>query len=279
MWEEFSCKMLMLPREYLFSTAFTLNKEVSGLPRLGDPRNYSISVLKCHLLDKKRMINPLYTESTRAAKIFCFSSELQQYLLETCTQDWPGRLSWRLSPQTTALWSRKMWKHGEITGKSWWNEVSVAGQGTGTDREFVSGRERFTSSPRAEGGFRKEQYLPFNQRRCQAVHCPLSCLCPFPSWPKLFRGIFKIHICFGWWARLNPCHEMCAFQSSRSRNFRPKGKVRDLPGFPTGRVLLMEQILHPMANRRVGEPSTALTHPKPGEKWGTPSQHPARNWT
>lgn len=56
----------MLPREYLFSTAFTLNKEVSGLPRLGDPRNYSISALKCHLLEKKLMINPLYTEDRKS---------------------------------------------------------------------------------------------------------------------------------------------------------------------------------------------------------------------
>lgn len=104
--------MLMLPREYLFSTAFTLNKEVSGLPRLGDPRNYSISVLKCHLLDKKRMINPLYTESTRAAKIFCFSSELQQYLLETCTQDWPGRLFWRQPSDNNTLEQKnvKTWR-------------------------------------------------------------------------------------------------------------------------------------------------------------------------
>lgn len=53
------------------------------------------------------MINSLYTESMRAAKILYFISELQQYLLETCTQDWPGKLFWRLNPQTTALWSRK----------------------------------------------------------------------------------------------------------------------------------------------------------------------------
>lgn len=161
-----------------------------------------------------------------------------------------------------------MWKWGDIIGESWWNEVDV-GQGTGTDRKFVSSWQSFTSSPRHELGFRKEQYLPFNQRWCQAVLCPFSCLCPFSPGPKLFTGNFNIHVSFGHSAHLSPCHEMCVFQRNCSRDFRSKGRVGDLAGFPTGRILPMGQILHPVAERRVGEPSIALTYPKLCGKWST----------
>lgn len=219
------------------------------------PQKWFCSSPKMLLIGEKHMINSLYTAWEQPE----YSISALQYLLETCTQDWPGKLFWRLNPQTTALWSRKMWKQGEISEKSWWNEVRAAGQGIGNGREFVSSWERFSSSPGDELGFGKEQCLPFHQ-----------CLCPFPAGPKLFTGNFQIRISFGWSAHLNPCHETCGFQRGCSHNFRAKGKVRDLPGFPTGRALKSflpwqrgelgnhQQLWHTPNSVRNGAP-----HPKP----------------